>query len=96
MSSRPEHLPPGLTATVGDVEEELGHALAAAGGAAIFEAVEDVRRCMVRYREGERPDEREEALDLAEATLDALATELDWMHEAWHAWRPGTLAIQRP
>ena len=74
MSSRPEHLPPGLTATVGDVEEELGNALDAAAGPAIFEAVERVRRCMVRFRESDAPDEREKALDRAEATLDLLTT----------------------
>ena len=28
---------------------------------------------------------------LAERAFDALASELDWMHEAWHAWQPGTL-----
>jgi phosphoenolpyruvate carboxylase len=75
VSSRPEHLPPGLTATVGDVEAELGNALAAAAGDAIFEAVEAVRRCMVRYRDADGPAASEEALDRAAATLDGLTTE---------------------
>lgn len=57
------------------MEEELGHALAAAGGDAIFDAVEGARRLMVRFREGDRPEDREEALDLAADRLARLPPE---------------------
>ena len=56
------------------MEEELGRALAAASGDAIFDAVEGIRRLMVRFREGD-PEDREEALDLAADRLARLSPE---------------------
>jgi len=72
---RPKHLPPGLTATVGVVEEILGQVVADAEGEALFDVVESVRRDMVAFREGETGSSREEALDRAAATLAALTIE---------------------
>jgi phosphoenolpyruvate carboxylase len=71
----PEHLPPGLTATVGVVEEILGQVVAEAEGEALFDAVEDVRREMVSFREVGSEVGREEALDRAAERLAGLSME---------------------
>ncbi|HUF90116.1 MAG TPA: phosphoenolpyruvate carboxylase [Gemmatimonadota bacterium] len=70
---RPRHLPRGLTATVGVVQAILGEVVAEAEGAALFDAVEGVRRDMVAFREAEETSQREAALDRARERLDALS-----------------------
>ncbi len=69
---KPQHLPRGLTATVGVVEEILGGVVRAAEGEALFDAVESVRRDMVAFRETEDDAGREAALDRAAERLAAL------------------------
>jgi hypothetical protein len=49
-STEPQHLPSGLTATVGEVESLLGQVIASSEGASLFDAVEDIRSEMVAYR----------------------------------------------
>jgi phosphoenolpyruvate carboxylase len=73
--SQPRHLPTGLTSTVGTVESILGEVVAAAEGAALFEAVESIRQEMVAFREAEGAALKEEALDRAQGILDTLGTE---------------------
>ncbi|MDX1645372.1 MAG: phosphoenolpyruvate carboxylase, partial [Thermoanaerobaculia bacterium] len=72
---KPQHLPRGLTATVGVVEEILGDVVRAAEGEALFDAVESVRREMVVFREAEDEAGREAALDRAAARLAELSIE---------------------
>jgi phosphoenolpyruvate carboxylase len=74
-SAEPQHLPSGLTATVGVVESILGRVIAASEGAGLFDAVEDIRREMVAYRDTERADLREQALARAARRLGALSIE---------------------
>jgi phosphoenolpyruvate carboxylase len=50
----------------------LGRAVAIAGGEAIFDAVEAVRRCMVRFREADGRAEREDTLDRAAGLIAGL------------------------
>jgi hypothetical protein len=69
----PKHLPPGLTATVGEVGEILGDVVADVEGEALYGAVESVRREMVAFREADGGAGREEALDRAARRLAALA-----------------------
>jgi phosphoenolpyruvate carboxylase len=71
----PKHLPSGLTATVGVVEEVLGQVVAEAEGARLFEAVEDVRRDMVAFREAASRADSEAALDRASDRLADLTLE---------------------
>ncbi|MGE0160579.1 MAG: phosphoenolpyruvate carboxylase [Gemmatimonadales bacterium] len=75
MPTEPQHLPAGLTATVGVVEGILGRVIAEREGAGLFEAVEHVRREMVAYRDTERADLREQALARAARSLGALSIE---------------------
>ncbi len=72
---RPRHLPPGLTGTVGTVEEVLGEVVAAAEGEALYEVVEGVRREMVAFREAGDGAEREAALDRASRRLGELSVD---------------------
>ena len=74
-SRKPEHLPPGLTGTVGVVEEILGRVVAAAEGEGLYEVVECVRRDMVAFREAASDSDRESALDRAAERLAALSIE---------------------
>jgi phosphoenolpyruvate carboxylase len=67
------HLPPGLTETVGGVQEILGRVAAAAGGAALFDAIEAVRQEMVAFREADSEVGREAALDRASGILAGLS-----------------------
>jgi len=77
----PMHLPPGLTATVGVVEEILGRVVADVEGEALYEVVESVRRDMVAFREADAgvgrgagaEADREAALDRAAGRLAALS-----------------------
>ncbi len=71
----PKHLPPGLTTTVGVVQEILGRVVASAEGQALFDVVEGVRREMVAFRQAESDDDREGALDRASDTLAGLSME---------------------
>ncbi len=68
-----KHLPPGLTETVGGVEEILGRVVAETGGAALFDVVEAVRQEMVGFREADSEVGREAALDRASGILDGLS-----------------------
>ncbi|HBP19689.1 MAG TPA: hypothetical protein DEA08_18100 [Planctomycetes bacterium] len=65
-------LSPRLKALVGEVEALLGETIAAAEGQELFEAVERVRRHMVRAREGS-PRTQAKALAAAREELRALA-----------------------
>jgi len=71
----PRHLPSGLTATVGLVQEILGEVVAAAEGEALFDVVEGVRREMVGLRESDTDAGREAALDRAADSLARLSLE---------------------
>ncbi|MGE0709789.1 MAG: phosphoenolpyruvate carboxylase [Planctomycetota bacterium] len=72
MSTRGQGLSPRLKSLVGEVEAVLGQVIAAAEGQELFEAVERVRRHMVRVRDGgARAGER--ALGAADAELRALS-----------------------
>ncbi|MEX2529320.1 MAG: phosphoenolpyruvate carboxylase [Gemmatimonadota bacterium] len=71
----PRHLPPGLTTTVGVVEEILGRVVAEAEGEALFQVVERVRREMVAVREADAEVERERALDRAARMIAGLSME---------------------
>jgi phosphoenolpyruvate carboxylase len=71
--TEPLHLPPGLTSTVGVVESILGEVVATAEGAVVFDAVEGIRREMVAFREADREELRERALDRSQAILRALS-----------------------
>jgi phosphoenolpyruvate carboxylase len=71
----PEHLPPGLTETVGVVEGILGQVVAKAEGEALFDAVECVRRDMVAFRDTDSDADREAALDRAAGRLAGLTVE---------------------
>ena len=73
--TRPEHLPEGLTSTVGTVEAILGRVVAEAEGEALFDVVEAVRTDMVAFREAGDAAGREEALDAARERLDSLSIE---------------------
>lgn len=72
---RPRHLPPGLTGTVGRVEEALGRVVAGAEGEALFDVVEGVRREMVAVREAADEAARAAALDRAADALTSLPVE---------------------
>lgn len=72
-SSEPQHLPVGLTATVGAVEAILGHVIASSEGAGLFDAVEDIRREMVAYRDTESAEQGERALARAARRMSALS-----------------------
>ncbi|MDX1394404.1 MAG: phosphoenolpyruvate carboxylase [Gemmatimonadota bacterium] len=74
-SADPQHLPPGLTATVRVVEEVLGRVVAAAEGDDLYHVVERVRRDMVSFREADDDRGREAALDRAAGRLEALPVE---------------------
>ena len=69
----PKHLPPGLTETVGGVEEILGRVVAETGGATLFDAIEAVRQEMVGFRQADSEVGREAALDRASGILDGLS-----------------------
>ncbi len=71
----PRHLPPGLTTTVGVVEEILGQVVAAAEGEALFEVVEGVRREMVAFREADSEEDGKQALDRAAERIAGLSVE---------------------
>jgi phosphoenolpyruvate carboxylase len=70
---RPEHLPPGLTTTVGLVGAILGEVVREAEGARLFAAVEEVRREMVVVRDATAAEAKSEALSRAEALLADLS-----------------------
>jgi len=72
---RPKHLPEGLTATVGVVEEILGRVVADAEGEDLYDVVEGVRREMVAFREADGERGREEALDRTASALEGLTVE---------------------
>ena len=67
---KPQHLPQGLTATVGVVQEILGEVVAAVEGRELFEVVESVRRDMVAFREAATEDDGSAALDRAASRLE--------------------------
>jgi len=69
----PEHLPAGLTETVGSVQEILGRVVAETSGEALFGVVEAVRQEMVAFREADPDVDREAALDRAARLLDDLS-----------------------
>jgi phosphoenolpyruvate carboxylase len=71
----PRHLPPGLTTTVGVVQEILGRVVSEAEGEALFEVVEGVRREMVAFREADSEVGRERALDRAAEGIAGLSLE---------------------
>jgi phosphoenolpyruvate carboxylase len=76
MSERdrqPKHLPPGLTTTVGDVQDILGEVVAEAEGVELFDVVEGVRLEMVAFREAHSDADREAALDRASERLAGLS-----------------------
>jgi len=75
QDSQPKHLPPGLTATVGVVQEILGEVVAEAEGKELFDVVEDVRLEMVAFREAESEIDREAALDRTSERLGGLTVE---------------------
>ena len=69
---QPKHLPPGLTTTVGVVQEILGDVVASAEGQELFDVVEAVRQDMVAFREAACEPDREAALDRASERLAGL------------------------
>jgi len=72
---QPKHLPPGLTTTVGDVQNILGEVVAEAEGTELFDVVEGVRLEMVAFREADSDVDREAALDRASERLAGLSVE---------------------
>ncbi|HUF75741.1 MAG TPA: phosphoenolpyruvate carboxylase [Longimicrobiales bacterium] len=72
---QPKHLPPGLTATVGVVQDILGEVVTEAEGKELFDIVEGVRLEMVAFREAESEPDREAALNRASERLAGLTVE---------------------
>lgn len=75
QNRQPKHLPPGLTTTVGVVQDILGEVVTEAEGKEMFDIVEGVRLEMVAYREAESDADREAALDRASERLAGLTVE---------------------